>query len=89
MTPEPVDPLPTLDPPPDGPPPGPDSPALDAQAMNRSPSNKEAPPPLTRKETEAEVKAETLRIPDEITPERKQEVVDAVWGVQEEGVGPK
>ena len=54
-----------------------------------SPSIKEGPPPLTRKEIEEETKAETLRIPEEdVTPERKQQVVDAVWGVQDES-GPK
>ena len=52
------------------------------------PSIKEGPPPLTRKETQAETKAEILRIPDEVSPERKQEVIDAVWGAQDEG-GPK
>lgn len=52
-----------------------------------SPSIKEGPPPLTRKEIIEETKAETLRIPDEVSPERKQQVVDAVWGVQDEG-GP-
>ncbi len=34
---------------------------------------------MTRKEIQEEAKAETLRIPDEVTPERKQQVVDAVW----------
>ncbi len=54
-----------------------------------SPSIKEGPPPLTRKEILEETKAETLRIPSdsEVTPDRKQQVVDAVWGVQDES-GP-
>lgn len=53
-----------------------------------STATKTGPPPLTRKEIEEEEKAEKFRIPDEVSPERKQEIVDAVWGVQD-GQGPK
>ena len=56
--------------------------------LSTSPSAKAGPPPLTRKEIEEETNAEKFRIPDEVSPERKQEIVDAVWGVRDEA-GPK